>query len=363
MAKDYYQILGISKNATKDDIKKAYRNLAHKHHPDKSGGNEEKFKEINEAYHILADDAKRAEYDRYGRVFSGAGAGPNGGGGFEGFDFGNFGDFAGKGGFDFDIGDIFGDIFGFSQGGGRVRQKRGRDISIDLEVSFEESVFGTERKVVLAKMGVCDKCKGRGAEEGAEFKTCSYCQGSGKIHETKRSFFGTISSMTECNHCKGRGKIPEKKCSVCRGEGVLPKKEEVSVKIPAGILDGQMIKLGGEGEAITGGIAGDLYVKIHVRPHSVFKREGNDLVMELDIRLSDAVLGAEKNIQTLDGAIKLKIPAGIDSGEILRIKGKGASALRGGSRGDLLIKIIVRIPKKLSSRAKKIIEDLKEEGI
>ncbi len=357
--KDYYQILGIPRNASKEDIKKAYRKLALKYHPDKSGGNEEKFKEINEAYHILIDDIKRAEYDRYGRVFSG------GGGGEGGFDFGGFGDFT-EGGFssfqDLNLGDIFGDIFGFSSRGGRTRIKRGRDISIDLEINFEEAAFGAERKVVLTKLGACEKCQGKGAEEGAGFKTCPTCQGSGKIHETRRSFFGNVTSLTECGNCHGRGKVPEKKCSVCRGEGTLPKNEEVKIKIPGGIEDGQMIKLSSQGEATAYGVPGDLYVKIHVKPHPFFSREGNNLVMDLDVRLSDAILGGEKDIKTLDGNIKLKIPAGIDSGEIMRVRGKGIPSVHG-ARGDILIKISIKIPKRLSNRSKKIIEEVREEGI
>lgn len=353
MAKNYYQILGVPKNAPKEDIKKAYRHLAQKHHPDKSGGNEEKFKEINEAYHILIDDAKRAEYDRYGRVFEGEGASQPGFD-FSGFDFGNMADF------DWDLGDIFGDIFG--TGGRRTRVKRGRDISLDLEISFEEAIFGAERKVILTKLGICDRCKGKGAEEGVEFKTCPTCRGSGKMHETRRSFLGSITSLSECSQCHGRTKIPEKKCPGCRGEGIIPKNEEVKIKIPAGIEDGQMIKLSGQGEAVAYGVPGDLYAKIHVRPHPVFHREGNNLFMNLDVRLSDAILGYEKDVKTFDGNIKLKIPAGIDSGEILRVRNKGAP-YGPGSRGDLLIKISIKTPKRLSSRVKKAIEDLREEGI
>lgn len=353
--KDYYQILGIPRNASKEEIKKAYRRLALKYHPDKSGGNEERFKEINEAYHVLMDEQKRAEYDRYGRVFVGDM------GGMGGFDFSDFSermaDFE-----SFDLGDIFGDIFGFSAGTRKTRPKRGRDISIDLEISFEEAVFGTERKVILTKLGVCDKCRGKGGEEEAGFKTCSVCQGRGKVHETRRSFFGTISSLVECSECHGRGRIPEKKCSSCRGEGVLSKREEVNIKIPGGIEDGQMIKLSGEGEATAYGIPGDLYVKIHVQPHSVFQGSGSNLLMNLEIRLSDALLGGEKEIKTLDGIIKVKIPAGIDSGEILRVRGRGIPR-EGRGRGDLLIKIIIKIPKRLSGHAKKIIEDLRKEGI
>lgn len=369
MAKDYYQALGVPRNASKDDIKKAYRNLAHKYHPDKSGGNEDKFKEINEAYHILIDDNKRAEYDRYGRVFSGAG--PAGGeSGFNGFDFNgfDFSNFSAEGGnnqdFGWDLGDIFGNIFGFSgrEGGRRTRIKRGRDISIDLEISFEEAIFGTERKVIFTKMATCGKCHGKGAEEGVAFRACTKCGGSGKVHEAKRSFFGTISVLTECSSCQGRGRIPEKKCLFCKGEGVLPQKSEAVIKIPSGIEDGQMIKLTGEGEAVLNGAAGDLYVKIHVRSSSIFRKEGANIVMDLDIRFSDAILGAEKEIKIPDGDIKLKIPAGINSGEVLRVKGKGVPIQRGG-RGDLMIRILVKTPKRLSANAKKIIEDLRKEGV
>ncbi len=333
-AKDYYQILGISRSASKEDIKKAYRHLAHKYHPDKNEGKEDKFKEINEAYHILIDDTKRAEYDRYGRIFSGA----DGNSGQPGFDFSGFEGFGEGMNFgDFDLGDLFGDIFGFSAGR-RTRVKRGRDISIDLEISFEEAAFGVERKVILTKLGNCDRCRGKGAEEGVNFKTCPSCQGAGRVHETKRSFLGTITSLNECANCKGRGKIPERKCSSCRGEGIMPKNEEVKIRIPSAIEDGQMIKLSGQGEAAGGGVPGDLYAKIHVRPHQIFRREGNNLFMNLDIRLSDALLGTEKEIKTLDGFIKIDIPAGIDSGEIMRVKEKGIPyGLK--SRGDLLIKI------------------------
>lgn len=350
MSKDYYEILGVSKNANKEDIKKAYYKLAHKYHPDKSKSDDKKFKEINEAYQILSNDKKRAEYDAYGRIFEGAG-GPGG------FGFGDF-DFSANMG-DFDLNDIFENFFGSSAG--RVRKKRGRDISIDLEISFEESIFGTERRVVLSKISLCLRCKGGGAEPGSESKTCDMCHGSGRVHESRKSFFGSFTALKECEKCLGRGTVPSKKCRECKGSGILPNKEEITIKIPQGIYDGGMIKLSGMGEAVSGGVPGDLYAKIHVRPHPIFKREANNLFMDLDIKLSDAILGEEKSINTLDGKIKLKIPAGIDSGEILRVKGKGIP--HGRERGDLMIRVKVRTPKKISSRTKKIIEDLKKEGL
>jgi len=357
MDKDYYGILGVQKNATKDEIKKAYRKLAHQHHPDKTGGDEKKFKELNEAYYILGNDQRRSEYDRYGRVFTGGGP-ANGGGfsGFEGFDFSNFTtDFP-------DLSEIFGDFFGFA-GKSNTRKRRGRDISIDLELSFEESVLGAGRKVLITKAGACDQCKGSGAAPDAVLKTCHICQGSGKLRETKQSFFGNFSTVKTCDECAGTGKTPSKKCRNCKGEGVIRQPEEISLEIPAGIYDGEVIKLTGKGEAVSRGIAGDLYVKIHVKPDPVFKREGNDLIMELNIPLSEALLGGERKIKMLNGEeMALKIPQGINYGEILRIKNKGIP-YRDGSRGNLLIKILVKIPKNLSKNSKKLIEELKKEGI
>ena len=352
MEKDYYEILGVSHNSSKDDIKKAYRKLAHKFHPDKGGGNEEKFKEINEAYYILGDEKRRAEYDRYGRVFGGGGADT----GFSGFDFSNFNaDFP-------DLSEIFGDFFGFSQQSEKRYKRRGRDISIDVELSFEESVFGATRKVLLTKLVVCVSCGGKGSAADASFKTCSFCQGTGKIHENRSSFFGTFTTLRTCDQCKGAGKISSKKCSECKGEGVTKKPEEIVIEAPPGMYDGEMIKLTGKGEAVSGGMSGDLYVKIHVKQHPFFKREGNNLIMELNIPLSEAVLGVERKIETLDGELKVKIPAGTNYGEILRIRGKGVPYKQGG-RGDILIKILVKIPKNLSKKAKELIEELRKEGI
>ena len=357
MSKDYYHILGVDKKASTEDIKRQFRKLAHKYHPDKSGGDEAKFKEINEAYQVLSDDKKRSEYDMYGNVFSG---GQRPGGGFGGF--GNEGfDFSGAGGgqgFEFDLGDIFGDIFG---GGGRA--KRGRDISVDIEVSFEESIFGTDRKLLINKVGVCDTCVGKGSEPGSKLKTCTVCNGKGKIRETRRSFIGSVVVNSVCHTCHGKGEIPEKACATCSGLGVLKKNEEIKIKVPPGIESGEMIRFSGKGEAIPDGQAGDLYVKIRVEPHKTWKRDGSDLKMDLNIKLTDALLGSSYTIKTLEGdELKLKIPAGISFGEVLRVKDKGVP-IDSKRRGNLLIRVIINTPQKLNKKAQKLVEELREEGV
>ncbi|MCR4311335.1 MAG: molecular chaperone DnaJ [Candidatus Taylorbacteria bacterium] len=365
MAKNYYDILGINKGANNDEIKKAFRKLAHQYHPDKGTGNVDKFKEVSEAYSVLSDDKKRAEYDTYGQTFAGGAPGGQQGQGFGGFDFSGF--TGGQGGFDFsqngvefDLGDIFGDIFGGRGGGGRVQ--RGRDISIDVELPFTESIFGTERKILLNKVSACLECSGSGAKRGTEMKTCSVCNGKGKVHETKRSFLGNFSTVRVCGECNGKGKIPKEKCSVCHGAGVRKRQEEVSVMIPAGINDGEMIRLSGGGEAVAGGTAGDLYIKVHVKKHPLFRKEGADLVTDLSLKLSSALLGEEYAMQTLDGEIKVKIPEGVSHGEILRVRGKGVPYEKG-KRGDILIHLNIKLPHKLSKDAKRLIEELKKEGI
>lgn len=362
MAKNYYEILGVDKKASKDDIKKAFRKLAHQYHPDKKGGDAEKFKELNEAYSILSDDQKRAQYDTYGQTFGGANH--NGSGGFQG-NWGDFGfDFSQftQGGFnqEFDLGDIFGDFFGGSRGGGS--KKRGRDISIDVELSFEESIFGVERVFLLNKVSICKTCSGSGAKSGSEMVECKICNGKGKIREVKRSIFGSIEVSRVCDECSGSGKTPKEKCHDCAGFGVLKKEEEVKIKIPAGIDDGEMIRLSGAGEALKNGSPGDLYIKTHVKRHKIFRKDGYDLIMNLDVKLSDALLGANYNIETLDGVVQLKIPEGVNTGEILQIKGKGVPS-QGKTRGDILINIKVVIPKKLSRSAKEIVGQLQKEGI
>ncbi|GMU74193.1 MAG: chaperone protein DnaJ [Candidatus Campbellbacteria bacterium] len=353
MSKNYYDILGISRDASKDDIKKAFRTLAHKYHPDKKGGDEAKFKEINEAYTVLSDDSKRAEYDTYGRTFDG---GQGGFSGFEGFDFSQF---TNAGGFQFDLGDIFGDFFG---GGGRGKVRRGRDISIDVELSFKESIFGTERKVLITKNSVCATCKGSGAKPGSGMEKCTTCDGKGKLKETKTSLFGTFATVTTCSHCFGRGETPKERCGKCRGEGITRAQQEVRVVIPSGIENGEMIRMTGEGEAIQNGTAGDLYVKVHVEPHPVFRKEGNDLIMSLPIKISDALTGTTVHLETLDGRIELSIPQGTKPNEVLRLKEKGVPYGEG-KRGALLVRVTFAMPERLSKRAQELIEELKKEGL
>ena len=351
--KNYYDVLGVQKNASKEEIKKAFHKLAHKYHPDKTSGDADKFKEVSEAYSILSD-----EFDSYGRVFQ-DGAGP-GAGGFNagGFDFSQFQDAFQQGGFGgFDFSDIFGEAFG-----GGARARRGRDISIDLELNFKESIFGTKRRVLLAKTAQCETCHGSGAEPGTKMETCKYCNGSGKIHETNNSFFGTISMQSPCRHCHATGKVPEQKCHTCRGEGVYKKQEEIEIVVPAGIEGGEMIRLTGAGEAVQGGASGDLYVKVHVQPDPRFKKDGPNIITDLSVKLSDALLGTDYKIATLDGEENISVPAGVTHGELLRVKGKGVPNSHG-KRGDLFVRVKITLPQKLSRSAKALVEKLKEEGI
>ncbi|MBU1727975.1 molecular chaperone DnaJ [Patescibacteria group bacterium] len=361
MSKDYYEILGVNKSASKDEIKKAFYKMAHKYHPDKKGGDEKKFKEVNEAYQILSDDARRSKYDQFGPGFENmGGAGGYQQGGFGGFDFSGFQ----NGGTEFDFGnlnDIFSDFF-TGGGGGRAKVRRGRDISTEIQISFSEAVFGVNRKILITKTSNCTTCNGSGAKAGTKMNTCKYCNGQGKIREIKRSFLGSIQSTRICEECLGSGQVPTEKCDKCKGAGVLRREEEISINIPAGIRDGEMIRMSGMGEAISKGTSGDLYIKINVTPHPTFKREGHDLVMNLNLKLSDALLGAEYPIETLDGEIKVKIPEGVKINEILRVKGKGVPVSKT-KRGDLLIKLNIKLPNKLSRKAQDLVEQLKKEGI
>ncbi len=364
MAKDYYSVLGVTKNASKDDIKKAFRALAHKYHPDKKGGDEGKFKEINEAYSVLSDDAKRQQYDTVGSMGGGfnPGAGFGGfsahGGPASGWDFSGFADAAANGGFAFDLGDIFGDMFG----GGRTRTRRGRDISIDIEVDFKESIFGGMRDVVVKKANTCGHCKGTGGEPNTKMKTCPMCNGNGKISETRTSMFGTFATVTTCTTCNGRGEVPTENCKECKGAGVIKGEKTLRVAIPAGIEDGEMVRISGGGEAIQNGTAGDLYVKIHVKQHAKFQKDGFDLVTTLPIKLSEALLGTTKDIETLEETLMVEIPAGTQHGEEIKMRGKGVPA-GGGRRGALRIEVAIEMPKKLSKEQRETIETLKEKGL
>lgn len=361
MSKNYYDVLGVDKKATKEDIKKAFRKLAQKHHPDK-GGDESVFKEITEAYSTLTDDKKRREYDSYGQTFQGGG--PQGGfGNMGGFDFSGFQN--GQGGVEFDISDLFGefgDIFGGARGGGGRRVRRGRDISIDVEISFKDSVMGVKRSVLITKIGKCDICDGSGAKPGTSMETCTTCNGAGKVHETRNSPLGSFTSVRSCAACEGTGKVPKEKCDNCAGHGILRKEEEVKLDIPKGIDNGEMIRMPGRGEAVKGGVAGDLYVKVHVKPHQLFRKEGANIIMQLPVKLTDALTGTTVSVTTIDDKVlDVKVPAMAKTEETLRLRGKGIH-FEGGA-GDLLINVSVTLPKKLSAKAKKAIEELKSEGL
>ena len=369
MSKDYYNTLGVEKGASKEEIKNAFHKLAHKYHPDKKGGDEGKFKEINEAYQILSDDRKRAQYDQFGTYSTGGGQGAGfggfsaGGGSAFGGDFDNI-NFGGMG----DLGDIFGEFLSggggsaFGGGGGRREVRRGRDISTEIEIAFHEAIFGAERNLLITKTSLCEICQGSGGQRGSAMKKCESCNGAGKIHETKRSIFGTFTSVRACDACGATGEVPAEKCSDCRGGGVLKREQEIKVIIPAGIKDGEMIRMSGMGEAVSRGTPGDLYIKVNVEPHRIYRREGNNLIMDLNVRLSDALLGTEYTIPTLEEPVKIKIPEGISFGEVLRVKGRGVPYAKG-RRGDILINLNIKLPSKLSRTAREFIEKLKGEGV
>lgn len=363
---DYYEILGVTRGASDDEIKKAYRKLAHKYHPDKQGGDEAKFKEINEAYQVLSDKQKREQYNRFGKDFNQGSAGA-GQGGFGGFDFSGFQQGGGNG-FNFEFGggdfeDIFSSIFGGAQSGGSRKSRRGRDIQVDVEISFEEMVNGAERELELYKSVGCDRCQGTGGEPGSETKTCPTCHGAGHVRKVTRGFFQNFAQVVECPECQGSGKVHEKKCSKCGGDGRVKENVKMKIRIPAGIGDGQTITFGGDGEAGPNGApSGDLYVLIHVRAHKDFARSGQDILSAVEIPFSMAALGGETEVDTIDGQLTLKIPAGTRSGEKFRIKGKGIPELGRSVRGNQIVKVNVRIPKRLTRDQKKILEELRSAG-
>jgi molecular chaperone DnaJ len=351
--KDYYTILGLERGASKEEVKKAFRKLAAQYHPDKKTGDEAKFKEVSEAYAVLGDDKKRAEYDTYGRAFNNAGGGQ---GGFGGFDWSQAGQ---MGGMNFDLNDIFenfGEMFG-----GQRRARRGNDVSIDIELPFRESIFGTNRTIILKKNNACDTCQGSGAKPGSGTTKCQTCNGQGKLRESRQSVLGNFTTVRECSDCHGRGEVPKEKCKECAGHGVKRSETQVKIKVPAGIGNGEVIRLAGQGEALQGGQSGDLYIKLHVRPDPHIKRDGMNLFRQMPVKLTDALLGSIYEVETLDGPVSITIPAGVQHGETLRIKDKGVP--NGNRRGDFNVKITVQMPNKLSRKAKKMIEDLKEEGI
>jgi molecular chaperone DnaJ len=354
MKKDYYQILGLEKSATDEEIKKAFRKLAHKYHPDKPDGDEKKFKEVNEAYSVLSDKNKRAQYDSFGQAGSADGFS---GSGFGGFDFSDFaGGGASFGGFDFS------DIFSAFTGGSSQRVRRGDDINIEMEISFKESVFGAEKSIKIRKDSICSECSGTGAKNPDKLKTCSTCGGSGTIEEVRQSLMGMIRSQKVCPDCYGSGKIPEEKCSVCHGAGIKNTEEEINIKIPAGVESGNRLRVSGKGHAVSQGESGDLYIHIFVRENGDFKKVGNDLYTKLKISLTTAALGGEDYVKTVDGKVKIKIPAGTNDGKILKIKNEGV-VISGKKRGDLFVKINVEIPQKINSKQKRLFKELRESGL
>lgn len=366
MAKDYYEILGVSKNSSAEEIKRAYRKKAHEFHPDKGSGNADKFKEVNEAYQALGDEQKRKAYDQFGSDYQqygqAAGQGFGGGNPFGGgFDFGGGNPF-GQGGVEFDLGDIFGDIFGGRQQR-ESRRSRGIDLEMGLNLKFEEAVFGVEKEVRLEKRDSCKVCSGSGAEPGSKVVTCSKCHGQGQIRTQRRTIFGTIASSAACDRCGGTGKLPEKPCGNCGGAGALRQEKTIQVAIPAGIDNGQRVRVAGEGEAgYRGSESGDLYLAVRVQPHKEFVRDGFNLLKDQPVSFTQAALGAKIILETLDGKIELKIPAGTQSGTVFKVKDRGVPYLNeSSSRGDLLVTARVIVPKKLSKIEKQILKQLADE--
>ncbi len=352
--RDYYEILGIRKEASADEIKKAFRRAAVQHHPDKEGGNEAKFKEVNEAYEVLKDPSKRQRYDQFGHAGVGGNSGATGGnpfgGGFNGqnvnFDFGDLG-----------FGDIFENFFG---GGGRQqgpRQARGRDIETRIEISFEEAIFGKTEDLHVTIEDSCQHCKGTTAEPGHELKTCATCKGAGQVMNVTRTIFGNIQQASVCPTCKGTGKVPEKVCSVCHGKGTERRAQVITLKVPAGIDDGAVIRLREHGEAVANGPKGDLYVNVRVKPHKKFTREGDLVLSEEHINMVEAALGTEIDVETVDGPVRMKVPAGSQSGTDFKLSGHGVPHLRATTRGAHIVTVIVDTPTKLTKSQKALLEE------
>lgn len=353
MPEDYYNILSVERGSSQEDIKRAYRKLAHRYHPDKKGGDEEKFKQVNEAYQVLGDEKKRAQYDQYGQTFSG-------GAGGEPFDFGR--------GFNIDIEDLggFGNIFDtfFNRGFGEREQagiRRGQDIPVDATISFVESASSIVRDITHRLYLQCSRCKGNGAEPGTPIRTCPTCDGRGVLRNTRKTPLGSFIQQTVCGTCQGDGKIAERPCSTCRGEGRELMTRTLEVQIPAGIKDGQTIRISGKGEFPSGGgMPGDLYVTIHVLPHKTMQRDGSDVRSIASVSFVEALLGARVSIMTLEGETKIQVPAGTQPGTDVRINGRGFPT-RSGSRGDHIVTVIVNIPKRLTRKQRRALEEFGDE--
>lgn len=357
--RDYYELLGVSKSATADEIKRAYRKLAMQHHPDRHGGDDTEFKEISEAYAVLSDAGKRQQYDQFGHAATGGdpfgGQNPFAGGGFNvnmnDFDFSQFG-----GG----MGDIFDMFFRGGQAGGRA--SAGRDIETVIEVDFREAVFGAEKSVTVQLNDVCEHCKGKTAEPGTKMKQCGTCKGAGRVTSVQRTILGSFQQARTCEVCHGRGEIPEKPCTVCQGKGVVRKTKSIKVNIPAGVDNGSTLQLNGEGEAAAGGRKGNLYVHLQVKPDRRFERRGTTISSGVVIPMADAALGVEVPVETLDGEVKLKVPAGTQSGKVFKLSERGVPYINTGRRGDHLVTVTVETPTKLTSKQRELMEQFAREG-
>jgi molecular chaperone DnaJ len=354
---DYYDQLGVSKDASADEIKKAFRKAAVEHHPDR-GGDEAKFKEINEAYEVLKDTDKRKRYDQFGHAgVGGSGGGSPFGGGYGGqsqninFDFGDLG-----------LGDIFSSFFGGGNQQSERRQARGRDVEATVEISFDQAVFGTEVDLALNLDDTCDHCKGKTVEPGYELKTCDQCKGSGQVVSVTRTVFGNIQQATTCPKCRGTGKIPEKVCTVCHGKGTRSKRQTIQLKIPAGIDDGATIRLREHGEAIANGPKGDLYVNVRVKSHKQFTREGDLILSEEHLDMVDAAVGTEIEVATVDGPVRMKVPAGTQSGSDFKLSSHGVPHLKGNSRGAHIVTLIVDTPTKLTKHQQELLREFQSDS-
>lgn len=357
--RDYYEVLGIEKGASEEEIKKAFRKMALKYHPDRNQGDkeaEEKFKEVNEAYSVLSDPEMKKKYDMFG--FAGvdptANAGQQGGytqwtqGGFDGMDFG----------------DIFGDFFGGGFGGSTRRRNaptKGRDIQHSLKITFEEAAFGTTKTINVRKYVKCEKCQGSGAAPGTQKRTCSRCGGTGQVQTVRSTLFGQVQTASTCPECNGTGSVIDTPCPDCRGTGQVMKNIKIEVKIPAGVDEGSVLPIRGQGEpGRNGGPNGDLFVVLAVAPHKLFEREGNDLYLDIPISFTQAALGDDITVPTLEGKVSYKVPAGTQPGTVFRLKGKGVADVHGGRKGDLYVKVSLEVPTKLNSEQKKIIKEMGE---
>jgi len=362
MAKrDYYEVLGVDKNASDSEIKKAYRKLAMKYHPDKSGGDkeaEEKFKEASEAYEVLSDQDKKARYDQYGHAGL---EGAFGQGGFSWSDFSHASDFSdlfGEGGFSSIFEQFFGGFGGGGRGGRGSRSNRGEDLQLEISITLKEVNDGAEKKLKIKIKDSCDTCKGSGSADGTS-ETCPQCKGQGQVRQVRQSLFGQIQTVAECPTCHGKGKIIKNRCHKCAGSGRVDTFKEIKIKIPAGIDDGQYFRLRGQGNVgVNSGERGDIIVLVHVKDHDLFERDGANLVLEYPISFSQAALGDEVKVPTINGKIKLKVPEGTQSGKVLRLRGQGLPHVNSSYKGDLYIKLMVITPTKLSSRERELLQEL-----